>query len=329
MKDTLSNANFPLTSTGATYHLGCSPGQLANRIIIVGDFSRARRIAALFDDAASKQGIFENHSSRQFLTLTGTFHSTPVSVVAIGMGFPLVDFFLREARKVVQGEMCVIRLGSCGSLDKTIGLGSVVVPRRSHGVVRNYDWFHEGTSDEERRGSKPYQVTRGIDVEPGVHDALLAELEGNKPAADEELFNGHPPSCVGGVVNGSADSFYSSQGRSDPAFWDENEGWVEEMVKGWGMQTLEMETFVLQSLAHSANKAAEAQGKGEEQRVRTGAVQMIFANRHTSDFIKPQEVDVLERWAGEAVLRTLIGGVELHHTMDDGVWNNQAHKAEK
>lgn len=36
-----------------------------------------------------------------------------------------------------------------------------------------------------------------------------------------------------------------------------------------------------------------------------------FANRHTSDFIKPEEVDVLESWAGEAVLQTMVGSIKL------------------
>lgn len=272
MKDTLADANFPRTASGATYHLGAAPGQLANRIIIVGDFSRARRIAKHFDETP-----FELHSSRQFLTLTGTYRSTPVSVVAIGMGFPLVDFFLREARAVIEGQMFVVRLGSCGSLDEKVGLGSVVVPRRSHGILRNYDYFHADTTDEERAKDGPYHVTKGIDVADEVHDALVASLEATRPkaASSSDLFGGRSPSCVGRVINGSADSFYSSQGRNDPSFFDDNEGWTDTMAEKWSIQTLEMETFILQSLALAANKAAQAAGHGDKRRIETGAVQMM------------------------------------------------------
>lgn len=57
--------------------------------------------------------VLELHSERGFLTLTGTYKSVPVSVVAIGMGAPNMDFFVREGREVLdeagEGEMIVIR----------------------------------------------------------------------------------------------------------------------------------------------------------------------------------------------------------------------------
>jgi uridine phosphorylase len=58
--------------------------RVANRIITVGDFTRARRISKSFDGG---KAIFEFESQRKFLTLTGTFSGVPLTVVAIGMGF--------------------------------------------------------------------------------------------------------------------------------------------------------------------------------------------------------------------------------------------------
>lgn len=43
----------------------------------------------------------------------------------------------------------------------------------------------------------------------------------------------------------------------------------------------------------------------EKGKIRTGAVQMIFANRTTSAFITPEEVEVLENWGGKGVLTAL------------------------
>ena len=40
-------------------------------------------------------------------------------------------------------------------------------------------------------------------------------------------------------------------------------------------------------------------------RIRAAAVQMIFADRKTQDFISPDRVTKLERWSGEAVLKAL------------------------
>lgn len=58
--------------------------RVANRIITVGDYTRARRISKSFDGGRAK---FEFESQRKFLTLTGTFSGVPITVVAIGMGF--------------------------------------------------------------------------------------------------------------------------------------------------------------------------------------------------------------------------------------------------
>lgn len=58
--------------------------RVANRIITVGDYSRAYRISKSFDGG---KAAFEFESQRKFLTLTGTYKGVPITVVAIGMGF--------------------------------------------------------------------------------------------------------------------------------------------------------------------------------------------------------------------------------------------------
>ena len=58
--------------------------RVANRIITVGDYTRARRISKCFDGG---KAVFEHESHRKFLTLTGTYSGVPITVVAIGMGF--------------------------------------------------------------------------------------------------------------------------------------------------------------------------------------------------------------------------------------------------
>jgi uridine phosphorylase len=84
MKETIQDANFPRDAEGRTYHVGTKSGEVANRIITVGDYTRAYRISKSFDGGKAK---FEFESHRKFLTLTGTFQGVPITVVAIGMGF--------------------------------------------------------------------------------------------------------------------------------------------------------------------------------------------------------------------------------------------------
>lgn len=63
-------------------HLQVCRGQVANRILSVGDAGRAGRLAvALFDD-----GKYALHnSSRGFAVYTGMYKDVPVSIIATGM----------------------------------------------------------------------------------------------------------------------------------------------------------------------------------------------------------------------------------------------------
>jgi uridine phosphorylase len=74
--------------------------------VTVGAISRAELIATYLD-ASPKP--FSLYSERGFLTITGCYRGVPVSVVCIGMGGPNVDFFIREVRECLQGDMLVIR----------------------------------------------------------------------------------------------------------------------------------------------------------------------------------------------------------------------------
>ncbi|CAO1635955.1 unnamed protein product [Jaminaea pallidilutea] len=240
------------------------------------------------------------------------------------MGFSMVDFFLRECRAVVEGDMVVIRLGSCGSLDESLPIGTVIVAGASHAVTRNYDYFVKsemGALDEE---STPYAVSLPLRGDGPLHNALSECLQSTVPS--EKHNHDFPAGLLkvqNDVTNGSADSFYGSQGRIDSAFWDENSDWVNELSQKHGIQTLEMETYVLNHLAMCANKRSRQDEN--DRRLRTGAVQMIFANRHNSAFITPDQVEILEMWSGRAVCDALIQiHIEPRNMHKEGVWTQDA-----
>lgn len=157
MKEQMLDANFPCDAEGRTYHVGTKPGEVANRIITVGDYTRARRIAASFDGG---RAVFEHESGRKFLTLTGKYKDVPITVVAIGMGFSVIDFFVRECRAILKGEMVIVRLGSCGSLSNLADIGTVVVPFESVGILRNYDAFN----DHSTSSKIPYIITKPVSL---------------------------------------------------------------------------------------------------------------------------------------------------------------------
>jgi uridine phosphorylase len=84
MKDTISNANFPKDADDRVYHISVKLGDVANRILTVGDHVRARKIAKHLDsEEECGHPIFEKTSQRGFLTITGRYKGVPISIMAM------------------------------------------------------------------------------------------------------------------------------------------------------------------------------------------------------------------------------------------------------
>ncbi|KAI0641239.1 purine and uridine phosphorylase [Trametes meyenii] len=336
MKNRIVDANFPRTLDQRVYHLGLRAGEVANRIITLGAPSRAHGIASYLDATPTP---FTLTSERGFTTITGRYKGVPVSIVSIGMGHPNADFFVREVRECLNGDMVVVRLGSCGGLID-VPVGSVVVPKASIAVTRNYDFdFVDGQSNDQ-----PYRTSKPVLADFVVHDALVAALNRTRPG-------GITTPIVHDTLNASADSFYSSQGRQT-SFPDHNADLIDRLMSEHkDLATFEMETFHILHLAscwrvsgreaskdappltddaiapsiypaHPPSTQAEvpdvaASAVGHEPlkpppRIRAAAAQMVFASRTSQDFISPEEVANIEAWAGRAVLEALVG-LDIEH----------------
>ena len=72
----------------------------------MGSPSRAHGIAAYLDPVPR---CFVLTSERGFTTITGRYKGIPISIVSIGMGSPNADFFVREVRECLSGDMVVVR----------------------------------------------------------------------------------------------------------------------------------------------------------------------------------------------------------------------------
>ena len=74
-------SEFPKDSEGRTYHLNTKKGEVANRIICVGDLSRADKYSSFLDEVK-----FKHISARGFATYTGHYKGVPVTIIGTGMG---------------------------------------------------------------------------------------------------------------------------------------------------------------------------------------------------------------------------------------------------
>ncbi|KIY61356.1 purine and uridine phosphorylase [Cylindrobasidium torrendii FP15055 ss-10] len=309
MKDHMVDANFPKTADGRVYHLGTGSGDFANRIITVGSHPRARLLASFLNKNPAPLVI---ESERGFLTITGWYtprvhpdedgpppSPTRLSIISIGMGFPNMDFFVREARECLppSSDMLVVRFGSCGGIATTtssskgmgtgIGVGTVVVPASCVSIVRNVDYY--GFGGEGGEDEVPYWISRPVQGDAGLREAVLEALE------EDASPGGEPRAVVGTKINAAADGFYASQGRAT-GWPDANEGILAELERR-GVESLEMETHQLFHLARAWNSAKGVQGK-----IRVAAAQMVFADRQTRAFIAPNDVKQKEAWAGRVLL---------------------------
>jgi uridine phosphorylase len=217
-----------LLPDGSTYHLGVKKGDIFPRIVTVGCYTRAKVLLELLDKDKPIRSIT---SSRNFHIYSGYFNGVGISIIAIGMGSPLMDFMVREATFVQRGPMAIIRFGTCGIFHKDALPGTLMTcGKGSMYVYVNYNHFC-GSLDTKQESSSPYLLTKSIPTTTELNDLLVSEIR------KENLRN------VDGL-NASGETFYSCQARKDPEFHDENEGLMKTLIEA-KIDSMDMETHQL------------------------------------------------------------------------------------
>ena len=280
---------------GRTMHLGVRHGDVANRILSVGDEARAARLAAaLFDTPdSSLEGMKQNNhqkitSTRGFVTHTGNYQGVPMSIIATGMGMAMMDFMVRETRAVTDGDMAMVRLGTCGGLKEENPVGTIVVAERSRAVIRNYDVFHSDSISQ-----PAYNVSSEVAASDNLYPSLQKHLA-ESLGADR----------VKSGLNLTADTFYASQGRVGTAFEDHNEGFMDKLCAAHpDALSLEMESFCLLHLGLCARKLSTP--ANSKPMLYTAATAIVLANRQAGEFLSSSILLETEVAAGEAILKTL------------------------
>mmetsp|Transcript_3968 Transcript_3968/g.7962 ORF Transcript_3968/g.7962 Transcript_3968/m.7962 type:complete len:354 (-) Transcript_3968:224-1285(-) len=277
----IRNANFPKNGEGRTYHVFTKDGEVANRVVTVGAHHRAKMISSFLDD------VKHVGSDRGFETYTGTLRGTPVSVIATGMGLPMVDMMVREVNACCEGKMLFLRLGTCGTPSSKVPIGTVTVNNRCVLITRMYNAFHkEGSNGESKQIGNYYSVSDPIPADKDLTDNLVKELK--KRITKYPVTPGLGATC---------DSFYGSQGRIDPWFQDHNDRLIDELMeKEPEAVTLEMETGHLLHLAKTAKNS----------KIRAGGCAIVLAQRKSNAFLSKDETYFMEREAAIAVLEALI-----------------------
>ena len=102
-------------------HIGAKKGDVAKTVLLPGDPLRAKYVAETF---------LENpvcyNQVRGMLGYTGAYRGKRVSVQGTGMGMPSHGIYVQELIEFY-GAKQLLRIGSCGSVQKEIGLRDVLL----------------------------------------------------------------------------------------------------------------------------------------------------------------------------------------------------------
>ncbi|MGL4364248.1 MAG: nucleoside phosphorylase [Bacteroidales bacterium] len=128
----IPSSELIINEDGSIFHLHLHPHEVANTIILVGDPARVANVSAHF----SKIETIKHN--REFVTHTGLYKGTRISVISTGIGTDNIDIVINELDalaninlktrlpKVKKKSLRIVRLGTSGALQPDITLGAIV-----------------------------------------------------------------------------------------------------------------------------------------------------------------------------------------------------------
>jgi len=144
-------------SDGSVFHLNLLPGDIADKIIVVGDPGRVDMLASMLDDVRVRK------ENREFRTITGSSGPGEVTIISSGIGTDNIDILINELDALVNidlttgsvkddlRELTIVRIGTSGAVRQDVPAGSVVMTELAVGFdglihfYEGYDWILDTT----------------------------------------------------------------------------------------------------------------------------------------------------------------------------------------
>lgn len=246
-----------LTDKGAVYHLGITPEQLGDKIIIVGDQNRVEVISNRFDDVTHKS------QNREFACHTGMFKGKNITVLSTGIGTDNIDIVLNELDALVNIDLNsrttkdeltsldIVRIGTCGILQDEIPVDSFILSSHALGID-NVGHFYELKNSHETE-----ELLKAIEAAIDLPKHVKPYLTPASSELNERLDN---PDIKKGITVTSS-GFYGPQGRalrlplSAPKM---NDSLHDFSFKNHRFSNLEMECSALFALSTALGHKATA-----------------------------------------------------------------------
>ena len=205
----IAESELIINGDGSVFHLHMRPEQLADNVILVGDPGRVDMVAEFLTD------IEFRNASREFVSTTGRYNGKRFTVLSTGIGCDNIDIVMNELDalanidfttreiKPEKRSLNILRIGTCGAIQKDIPLGSFVFSHVSVGCDGLLNWY----ADRDRIAM------------PGIEEAFKEHVHWAKHLPDpyfvmasEKLIDKFADCTVKGMTI-SASGFYGPQGR--------------------------------------------------------------------------------------------------------------------
>ena len=279
----IAESELIINGDGSVFHLHMRPEQLADNVILVGDPGRVDMVAEFLTD------IEFRNASREFVSTTGRYNGKRFTILSTGIGCDNIDIVMNELDalanidfttreiKPVKRSLNILRIGTCGAIQKDIPLGSFVFSHVSVGCDGLLNWYAD----------------RDKIAMPGIEDAFKEHVHWAKHLPDpyfvmasQKLIDKFADCTVKGMTI-SASGFYGPQGRvlrmplAMPDMLDDFESFEYE---GRRITNFEMEGSAVAGIARHLGHNA-------------GTVCCVIANRHigsSNPDYKPQVRKLVE-----------------------------------
>ncbi len=263
---------------GSLFHLHLLPGDIAEKIIIVGDPGRVDMIAEMLDTVRVRK------SNREFSTVTGTFRDCEFTIISSGIGTDNIDILLNELDALANIDLTTgmaveeprsltfVRIGTTGGLQADLPAGSFIATTKAvgfDGVLH----FYEG-----------YEWC----LDHMLADALATHLEWPDVLAypyavdaDAALIERLASDITRGITI-STPGFYAPQGRRlrlEPFDSELNDNITSFRFKGQRITNYEMESSAIYGLSKLLNHKALT-------------ICVVIANRVTGEFLSDYKPSV-------------------------------------
>ena len=136
-----------INDDGSAFHIHLKPEELADKVILVGDPGRVDMVGEFLEEKEFR------HASREFVSITGKYKGSRITVLSTGIGTDSIDIVLTELDSLANVDfktrevrpdhrrLTILRIGTTGAIQPDIPLGSFIFSEVSVGCDGLLNWY--------------------------------------------------------------------------------------------------------------------------------------------------------------------------------------------